>query len=144
MPVNWHPAPDGVLGIPRAGPTVLIMDDEPSARGALVRVLQLRGYEVVETDTTQDALAVLEESAIDAAILDVRLPGGDSGLDVLKPLRQHLELKKIPVLVWTGALLSDEEEWSVTRHGAHLFQKPEGMRSLANFLDQLLDRDKPY
>ncbi len=119
------------------------MDDEPSARGALVRVLQLRGYEVVETDTTQDALAVLEESAIDAAILDVRLPGGDSGLDVLKPLRQHLELKKIPVLVWTGALLSDEEEWSVTRHGAHLFQKPEGMRSLTNFLDQLLDRDNP-
>lgn len=143
MAVNWHPAPGGVLDIASTCPTVLIMDDEPSARGALVRVLQLRGYEVVETDTTQDALTVLEESAIDAAILDVRLPGGDSGLDVLKPLRQHLELKKIPVLVWTGALLSDEEEWSVARHRAHLFQKPEGMCSLANFLDQLLDRDKP-
>ena len=143
MAVNWHPAPDGVLDIARICPTVLVMDDEPSARGALVRVLQLRGYEVVETDTTQDALAVLEESAVDAAILDVRLPGGGSGLDVLKSLRQQLELTKIPVLVWTGALLSDDEEWSAARYGAHLFQKPEGMRSLANFLDQLLDRDTP-
>ncbi|HAK53947.1 MAG TPA: hypothetical protein DCP38_00490 [Acidobacteria bacterium] len=122
-------------------PIVLIMDDEPAARGALVRVLQLRGYEVVETDTVVDAVSVLGESAVDAAVLDVRIPSG-SGLDVLTPLRQHLELKKIPVLVWTGSMLSEDEEWAVTRHGAHLFQKPE-IRALVNFLDQLLDRDTP-
>ncbi len=144
MAVNWHPAPIGVLDIASASATVLVLDDEPSARGALVRVLQLRGYEVIETDSAQDALSVLKESAVDAAILDVKLPGEGTGLDVLKSLRQHLELERIPVLVWTGALLSDKEEWSVTRHGAHLFQKPEGMRNLANFLDQLLDRDKPH
>ena len=69
---------------------------------------------------------------------------GDRGLEVLSPLRTHLELTKVPVLVWTGALLSDDEEWAVTRHGAHLFQKPEGMRSLVNFLDQLLGRDRPH
>ena len=143
MGVNWHPAPIGVLDIALASPTVLIMDDEPSARGALVRVLQLRGYEVIETDSLRAALSVLKDSAVDAAILDVRLSGEGSGLEVLKSLRQHLELEKIPVLVWTGALLSDAEEWSVARHRAHLFQKPEGMRSLANFLDQLLDRDNP-
>ncbi len=120
---------------------MLIMDDEPAARGALVRVLQLRGYEVVETDTVVDAVSVLGESAVDAAVLDVRIPSG-SGLDVLTPLRQHLELKKIPVLVWTGSMLSEDEEWAVTRHGAHLFQKPE-IRALVNFLDQLLDRDTP-
>ena len=142
MAVNWHPAPSDTLDARASGPTVLILDDEPSARGALVRMLQLRGYEVVETGTVEDAIGVLEESAIDAAVLDVRIPGG-SGLDVLKPLRHHLELKKIPVLVWTGSLLSEDEEWAITRHGAHLFQKPEGLRTLVNFLDQLLDRDKP-
>ena len=83
------------------------MDDESSVRGALVRALRVRGYEVVETDTIDDAVGVLDESAVDAAVLDVRIPKG-SGLDMLRPLREHLELMKIPVLVWTGSLLSQE------------------------------------
>ncbi|HJO37568.1 MAG: hypothetical protein QGG24_00745 [Vicinamibacterales bacterium] len=39
-------------------------------------------------------------------------------------------------------MLSEDEEWAVARHGAHLFQKPE-IRTLVNFLDQLLDHDTP-
>ena len=142
MAVNWHPAPSAAADAEGSSPTVLIMDDEPSVRGALVRMLQVRGYEVVETDTIDDAVGLLDESAVAAAVLDVRLPSG-SGLDVLRPLRAHLELKKIPVLVWTGSLLSEDEERVVARHGAHLFHKPEGVITLVNFIDQLLDRDNP-
>ena len=142
MAVNWHRSPSAAVDVERSGPTVLIMDDDPSVRSVLVRTLQGRGYEVVETDTTDDAVSVLDESAIAAAVLDVRLPGG-VGLDVLRPLREHLELRKIPILVWTGALLSEDEERAVARHDALLLQKPEGFRTLVNFLDQLLDRDRP-
>ena len=142
MPVTWHPAPNAVGDVERSGRTVLIMDDESSVRSALVRALQVRGYEVVETETIDEAVSALDESAIDAAVLDVRLPNG-SGLDVLRPLRERLESRNVPVLVWTGSLLSEDEERAVARHRAHFFQKPEGLRTLINFLDQLLGRDSP-
>ena len=77
-----------------------------------------------------------------AVILDVRLPGGHTGLDVLGPLRRRPELADIPVLVMTGGIVSDEEERLITRHRAHLFYKPEGFDTLLSFLDQLAGRDR--
>ena len=116
--------------------TVLVMDDDEAPRKALSRVLEVRGYRVVQAETTEDAIDVLQSTPIDAAVLDVRLPKG-SGLDVLKPLRLQLQHTKIPVLFWTGANLSETEEWFISLHGAHLFTKPEGMRMLADFLDMV-------
>ncbi len=110
----------------------------PRSRGRL----QVRGYKVIETATIDDAVGAVKKSAVDAAVLDVRTPSG-SGLDVLRPLREYFESMKIPVLVWTGSPLSEDETRAVTRHGAHLFQKPEGLWTLVNFLDQLLDQEKP-
>ena len=110
----------------------------PRSRGRL----QVRGNKVIETATIDDAVGAVKKSAVDAAVLDVRTPSG-SGLDVLRPLREYFESMKIPVLVWTGSPLSEDETRAVTRHGAHLFQKPEGLWTLVNFLDQLLDQEKP-
>ena len=124
-------------------PTVLVMDDDASARTLIGRVLGKRGYRVVEADTADRAVEVLRTTAVNAAVLDVRLPG-ESGLTVLSPLRQQLEVKKIPVLVWTGANVSDSEKVFINCHQAHLFLKPEGLNTIADFLDVLMGRDRTH
>jgi two-component system, sensor histidine kinase len=131
-----------VNSLPRL--TVLVLDDDPVARDAMSRYLRLYGYESIETETVEQAVAAFARETIDAVILDVRLPGPHSGLDALQALRQRPELAAVPVLIVTGAVLSEAEEAAIVRQRAFLFHKPEGLDALVSFLDQLTLRDRPH
>ena len=116
--------------------TVLVLDDEPTVRELLRRFLELHGYEAIEAGTMSEAVDLIHRTRIGAVILDVRVPGG-SGIEVLEHLRTRPDSTKIPAIVLTGGVLTEDEQLTVTRHGAHLFYKPEGFDSLVEFLTQL-------
>lgn len=124
-------------------PTVLVLDDEPLVRRAMRRFLEVYGYGAVEAATFEEALNLLATTPVFAVILDVRLPGKHTGLDVLSLLRERKELANIPVLVMTGGVVDEDEERLIARHRAHLFYKPEGFDTLLAFLDQITGRDRP-
>ncbi|MBN2161477.1 MAG: sigma-54-dependent Fis family transcriptional regulator [Pontiellaceae bacterium] len=63
-------------------PTVLIVDDEKSARDGLVRALR-REYNVFAAENGSAALAVLGEHSVDVLLSDVRMPGMD-GIALMK------------------------------------------------------------
>jgi DNA-binding response OmpR family regulator len=125
-------------------PIVLVMDDESAIREMGRRVLEAWGYRCVEADSIDSAIDVLRTNAVVAAILDVRLPGEHSGLDMLAAFRELDEFKTIPILIMTGGLLSEQEEAAITKHRAFLFYKPEGFTTIINFLDQLTGRDRSH
>lgn len=129
---------------PAAMPTVLVLDDEPPVRETGRRFLQAWGYGCVEAESIEHALEVLRTTAIDAAILDIRLPGPCSGLDLLAAFRRRADLSQIPVLIMTGSILTRAEEAAITRQGGYLFYKPEGFSTIVNFLDQLTGRDRSH
>src|SRR5476649_623482 len=108
---------------PAAMPTVLVLDDEPTVREVGRRYLRAFGYGCVEADTVEGAIEILRTTAVDAAILDVRLPGQQTGLDLLTAFRERAELSGIPVLIMTGSILTDAEEASITRQRGFLFYK---------------------
>ncbi len=64
---------------------ILIADDEATARRRLIRLLGgIQGTDLVHIcETGESALAMLRESEVDVAILDIRMPGL-SGVDVAK------------------------------------------------------------
>jgi CheY-like chemotaxis protein len=125
-------------------PTVLVLDDEASVRDVGRRFLQTCGYACVEADSIERAVEILRTTSVDAAILDVRLQGRQTGLDLLTSFRQQSELSEIPVLIMTGGVLSDAEEASITRQRGFLFYKPEGFDTIVNFLDRLTGRDRSH
>jgi DNA-binding response OmpR family regulator len=122
-------------------PTVLLVDDEALVRETGRRFLTRSGYTCIEAESIQRAVALTAHTKVHAAILDVRLPGHVSGLDLLSAFRNQSGLADIPVLIMTGSVLTCEEEASITRQRAYLFYKPEGFGSLIKFLDQLTGRD---
>lgn len=126
-----------------APPRVVVLDDEPVARDLLRRFLAKYGYQAVETASAGEAIAALHGGPVAAVILDVRLPEAMTGLDVLRLLRREAPLATVPVIILTGAVLSEEEEREVTRQRGFLFAKPESLDVLVRFLDQLLSRDQP-
>jgi DNA-binding response OmpR family regulator len=123
-------------------PTVLVLDDDPGIRDSMERLLRVYGYSPFTAADLDEATRVIGEARIDALIVDVRLSNGRTGLELLQTLRARPEFASAPVLVLTGAILSEAEEASITRLRAYLFQKPEGFHTLLQFLDTLTGREQ--
>jgi PAS domain S-box-containing protein len=63
----------------------LIVDDEVPVRKLLLRLLQRRGFEVVEADSGAAALAIAGGATLSLVLCDVRMPGMN-GVDVYREL----------------------------------------------------------
>ena len=72
------------------GKRILIAEDEKAIREFVVINLQRAGYETVEAGSGDEALALYNRDGgrFDVAVLDIRMPGQLSGLDVCKELRR--------------------------------------------------------
>lgn len=95
----------------------------------------------MESETVDGAIELLRTTKVVAAMLDMRLPDGRTGLDVLKDLRQVPEFRDIPVLIVTGSILTEAEKAAIAKLRGFVFFKPEGFSTIVNFLDRLTGRD---
>jgi two-component system alkaline phosphatase synthesis response regulator PhoP len=79
---------------------ILIVDDEIHILELLRYNLESNGFEVVESETGEQAISMLKSDKIDAMILDLMLPGMD-GIDVLRLVRKS-EQSSLPILMLTA------------------------------------------
>jgi two-component system response regulator AtoC len=68
--------------------TILIAEDEKSARLSLKELLEGEDYRVLTAENGEDALALMREFKPEVALLDIRMPRVD-GLTVLRTLREQ-------------------------------------------------------
>ena len=81
------PFPANTLdSIPDPDVRILVVDDEPTVRDLLNRILSKKGYAVLTAATGTEAIAHAKTSPFDIAFLDLKL-GDKSGVTVLKKLR---------------------------------------------------------
>ncbi len=66
--------------------TVLCVDDEPSILSALKRVLRAEDCKVLQAGSGAEALAMLDQEAVDVVVSDMRMPGMD-GAQLLAQVR---------------------------------------------------------
>jgi CheY-like chemotaxis protein len=93
---HWGPTKgpsEVVLGAKGGGPTILVVEDEPTFRMFLCDALGDAGYTVWAAPDAESALAFFERNAADLVIADINMPGMD-GFE----LKQKVDLwKKAPV-----------------------------------------------
>jgi len=82
-----------------SAPSILVVDDDPHARGLLRRLLGPLGT-VSEADSAPAAEAALRGSGVDVVITDMAMPDPDDGLRVLKAT--HAQNPDTPVIVITA------------------------------------------
>lgn len=78
---------------------VLIVEDDPDLREALVDTLEMAGCSVCAAEDGEAALALLARETVDMVVSDVNMPGID-GIELLKRIRQ--EQPQLPVLLITA------------------------------------------
>src|SRR5260221_8177399 len=80
---------------------ILVVDDEPSIRSLLSRVLEREGYEVLLAMNGREGLEVAAKEKPDLVILDLNLPD-IYGEDICRRIRENPSIETIPVLILTG------------------------------------------
>lgn len=85
--------------------TLLIIDDEPSLRQVLARVLTLEGYTVLQAPDARRGLEILTQHAEEIAVVlcDVKLPDGN-GVELLPRFRQLAPLAEVVLLTAFGRI----------------------------------------
>jgi len=86
---------------------VLIVDDHADTREVYTQFLDAMGFGVVEAETCAEALDTARTTAIDAIVLDRRLPDGD-GIEVCRALRSDPRTSRLPIIVLSGREKQDE------------------------------------
>ncbi|MGK5680479.1 response regulator transcription factor [Actinoplanes sp. URMC 104] len=79
-------------------PTVLVADDDVDHRDLMAFGLKRAGYEVVPVAGAGEALEALLGGGIDAALLDVRMPGMD-GIELCRRLRAEPATEILPIML---------------------------------------------
>ena len=80
---------------------ILIVDDQKDLGTALERLLRYAGHEAVSVTGGTEALAMLHVRKPSLLVLDVNMPDID-GLTVLKTIKEHPELKDVPVAMYSA------------------------------------------
>lgn len=87
---------------------LLVVDDDQAVRDSIVAYLEDSGYDVLEADNGEAALALFEREALDLVICDLRMPVMD-GLTLLRRIMEVTD--EVPVIVVSGAgVMSDVVE----------------------------------
>jgi len=113
-------APAPAHRAPRGNECLLVADDEARVRRLTRSVLEGLGYSVIEVASGDEAIAKVESDAerIDAAILDLTMPGRD-GIETLEALRKAIP--GLPALLASGVASASERASSA---GLPLLRKP--------------------
>ena len=117
--------------------TVLIIDDDRALREGLAEALADLGHQPRLAASGREGLAALDED-IDAVLLDLRMPGGMDGIEVLRRIRANAGGPHVVVLT---AFASAANTIEAMRLGAfdHL-SKPVGRAELKALLERLPPR----
>jgi two-component system response regulator MprA len=117
---------------------ILVVDDERAVRESLRRALELEGYEIELASDGEEALARFGlEPRVDAAILDVLMPGID-GLEVCRRLRANGNF--VPVLMLTARAEVDSRVAGLDAGADDYLAKPFALAELLARLRALLRR----
>lgn len=117
-----------------AHPTVAIVDDDPSVRRGLKRLLQTQQWQVRTYASAEEFLERAPDSKFDIALVDIYLPGL-SGIELFKRLQS--QSGSPPVILMTAHGESETADALGSAGGACCLRKPFTLQQL---LDAMLTR----
>ncbi|UWP90412.1 hybrid sensor histidine kinase/response regulator [Aliiroseovarius crassostreae] len=108
------PNPTHDLSRDSSGGVVLLVEDEAPVRAFASRALRMRGYTVLEAESAEDALSILEDPSlsVDVFVTDVVMPGMDGPTWVMKAMEKRPGVKVV--------FVSGYAEDSVSEHQARV------------------------
>jgi DNA-binding response OmpR family regulator len=111
---------------------VMVVDDDPDARGMVAKALDGAGFRALTAADGMGALAMADKSAPDLIVLDAVMPGL-SGFETCRRLKARPDTAHVPVIFMTGLSETEHVVEGLNAGGVDYVTKP-------LVLDELLAR----
>lgn len=117
---------------------ILFIEDDPMNRRVVRDMLDVAGATMVEAESAELGLAMLDEHELDAVLVDLRMPGMD-GITAIRHLRARGDAKaQLPVIVVTADTAVDLRERCLAAGADEVLFKPVAMDALFEAIGRVL------
>ena len=119
---------------------ILVVEDEEDNRQILRDLLATSGYEMVEANNGEQALAAVDQHRPDLILMDIQLPIMD-GYEATRRIRANPANKRIPIIAVTSYALSGNESMALAAGCDAYVPKPYSPRELLAKIREFLPRN---
>jgi len=112
---------------------LLLVEDDSNQRKSIIELIASPDVEITAVGTGAEALEALRQHLFDAMILDLGLEDMN-GFELLATISNDATIRDIPIIIYTGKDLSDEEEAELRKYAESIIVK--GVRSPERLLDE--------
>lgn len=122
---------------------VMVVEDDAALASFIATLLTLSGFDVRQAGTREEVVAQIRRPPIPGLmLLDVVLPDAD-GFDILQRVRQHPQLKDVPVIMLTGKATREAVLKGMTGGADGYITKPFEPESLLHAIRTVLGVPEP-
>ena len=108
--------------VPEGIPSLLIVDDDSSAREILVTMIRENGWTYAEAKNGKEAIEALKKQRPSLIVLDLMMPEMD-GFAVINEMQKNEIWKQIPIIISSAKNLSPEEREILAKYTQGILQK---------------------
>jgi DNA-binding response OmpR family regulator len=94
---------------------ILIVEDDDQLQKSYEKLFSAEGFQVIQAFTATQGIELAHSEVPNLILLDIMLPGGSNGFDVLEQIKRDRDLFNIPVIMLTNL---DSERQSALSIGA--------------------------
>lgn len=115
---------------------ILLVEDNQESRELMKYILKSLGYRVIVAEDGLEALELAEQEPFDLIMMDISMPIMD-GITVVKIIKQHKPIAKIPVIAVTAHSKKYRDE-VIAAGAVELLVKPVDLNDLQLVLEKYL------
>jgi CheY-like chemotaxis protein len=94
---------------------LLVVEDDDVQRAAMIDLIAHEDVEITAVATAEEALRDLAQTHYDCMVLDLGLQGRQDGFQLLETVKGDPAMRELPIIIYTGKELSQEEETRLRR-----------------------------
>ncbi|TXC70922.1 response regulator [Sphingomonas ginsenosidivorax] len=120
---------------------VLFIEDDRMNRRVVRDMLDVAGASMVEAESAEIGLRILDEQDFQIVLVDLRMPGMD-GVTAIEHIRARGDHKaKVPIIVVTADIAPDLRDRCIAAGADEVIFKPVAMDSLFEAMGRILARN---
>jgi signal transduction histidine kinase/CheY-like chemotaxis protein len=136
-----HPPVLGALATPQLYLTVLVVDDEVQIRNATALLLEELGCRCLQAENLAGALRLAHAHRPDVLIADFRLRGQETGIEVVRALREHQPDLRAAII---SGDIGPAQLQAIELAGLQLLHKPVRLETLLDLLHSTHPGELPH
>ena len=138
-----HYGPDAQIGKHRDGLSILIVEDNPTNRKVLQKILERAGHQCTLAQDGEEGLDIIATQQFDAMVVDMNMPKV-SGLEVVRFCRMMGgAVAKTPVIIFSASVTQEARDESFAAGADAYISKPIEVSQFLSTLNRLVQANRP-